>query len=259
MTSPQQSFPQHQFPQWSHQVSLSLQYEQLFPFLQYSHVSYSRHRSSRRKRSIDPTPFYSAAEMKKIVEQTKAEADQRHSVEMAELEANVKQIADQKVQWWKRKVEWMELECFKVENKAFAPNRISIVSIPSPPIQQIVPLKAAPVQKVEKVQIPSPPIQNIVSLKPHTLQKVKEMRISSTPVQEVIPLKAFPVHRIVTTSVPSQETLVQKVVTFQVAPMHRIVETSIPTVPIQQVVSLQIAPPMKLIASPVSPCTEIVF
>ncbi len=85
------------------------------------------------------------------------------------------------------------------------------------------------------------------------------MRIPSPSIQKVIPLKPFPIQRIVTVSVPSQESPIQSVVTLQLAPVHRIVEIPIPTVPIQQIVPLQITPPMKLIASPVSPHTKTIF
>ncbi len=132
------------------------------------------------------------------------------------------------------------------------------VQIHSPPIQQIVLLKAPTPYKMKEMRIPSPPIQNVVPLKAQTPYKIREMRIVSPPVQNVVLLKPFSAHGIVTTTVPSKETPVQQVVTLQVAPVHRVDEIPIPTAPVQQVVSLQITPSMKLVESPVSLCTNSV-
>ncbi len=164
------------------------------------------------------------------------------------------------------------------KSSAFEPNQIVEYTLSLPPTQQIVTLEATPVQKAMEVEIQSPPIPKIVSLKAPTSHKIKEMRIQSPPVQKIVPLKAytphkvkemriasppvqkvvllkpFPVQRIVSTTVPSQNTPVQSVVTLQLAPVHRVVQVSVPSqnTPIQQVVSLRITPPKKLIESPVS-------
>ncbi len=161
-------------------------------------------------------------------------------------------------------------QTFRKEKKpaAFEPKSIVECPIPSPPIEPIALLKAATVQKIIKVEIPSPPTQNVVTLKPHTPQKIKEMRIPSPPIKQVVTLKAptpykakemripsppvqevvllepFPVQRIVTATVPSQETLIQTVVSLKPFPAQRIVSTSVPSLetPIQSVVTLQPAP-----------------
>ncbi len=146
--------------------------------------------------------------------------------------------------------------------------KIEKVQIPSPLVQKVIPLKVAPKRtalqvhfkmlkipikkmlafsphQITEVPIVSPPIQPIVSLKTHIPHKVTEIKIPLPPIQKVISLKPFPVQRIVTTSVPSQETPIQQIIKLQVAPVHKVVEVSVPSqnTPIQQVMSLQITPP----------------
>ncbi len=98
--------------------------------------------------------------------------------------------------------------------------------------------------KTKEMRIPSPPVQNVVPLKPHTPQKMKKMRIVSPPVQKVISLTPFPAQRIVTTSLPSQKVPVQSVVTLKIVPVHKVVEM---TVPSQETLIQQVAPVHKSI------------
>ncbi len=167
----------------------------------------------------------------------------------------------------KQDEEKAELKNERLENEErrkmrspFQTNHIVIRPVSAVSVQKVVPLEAAPVQKTVEVEIPSPPVQQIVTLKAPTPHQITKMRIVPPPIQKVVPLKCFPIQKIVTATVPSQETPIQSVVTLKTAPIHRIVEMSVPSqnTPIQQVVSLQITPPKKLIESPVSPRTNSV-
>ncbi len=62
-------------------------------------------------------------------------------------------------------------------------NRITSCSIVSPPVQQVVMVKANSPHKITEVRIPSPPIQQVVTLKVAPVHKVVETPILTAPIQ----------------------------------------------------------------------------
>ncbi len=156
----------------------------------------------------------------------------------------------------KRKAEYLQKESEEEEKKisALIPNQISIVSIPSPPIQQVTRLTAADPHQITICPIPTAPIQQVICLTAAVPKQIITCKVSSqiTTVQQVISLKAFPARKIITTSVPSQETPIQHVTTLQVVPPMKIVMTAVPSrdTLVQQVCQLQIAQPSKVVLSP---------